>query len=60
MFSFLKPDPVKKLEKQLDLILEQAMNAQRKGDIRQYSQLTLDADNLDKQIQKLKQNKNQQ
>ena len=53
MFSFLKSDPTKKLRKQYDALLEQAMHAQRKGDIRSYSMLTLDAENLWKKIQEL-------
>lgn len=53
MFSFLKTDPVKKLRKQQGIILEKAMHAQRNGDIRLYSQLTLDADDLDKKVQEL-------
>ena len=53
MFSFLKSDPTKKLKKQYDALLEQAMHAQRKGDIRSYSMLTLDAENLWKKIEEL-------
>jgi hypothetical protein len=36
MFAFLKSDPTKKLKKRHSLLLEQAMQAQRKGDIRTY------------------------
>ena len=46
MFSFLKPDPVKKLRKSYDLILEQAMQAQRKGDIKTYSLLTAESEQV--------------
>ncbi|ATC94863.1 DUF6435 family protein [Pseudoalteromonas tunicata] len=53
MFSFFKSDPSKKLRKQYDALLEQAMHAQRKGDIRGYSMLTLDAENLWQKIQRL-------
>lgn len=50
MFSIFKSDPVKKLNKQLSVKLEQAMHAQRNGDIRLYSQLSFEADEIDKQI----------
>ena len=40
MFSFLKPDPIKKLRKEYDAKLEQGMQAQRKGDIKSYAILT--------------------
>ncbi|WP_107925021.1 DUF6435 family protein [Thaumasiovibrio subtropicus] len=54
MFSFLKRDPVKKLLKQHALLLEQAMQAQRRGDIRSYSQLTADAEAVYEEIQLIK------
>ena len=50
MFSIFKQDPIKKLNKQLSIKLEQAMNAQRNGDIRTYSQLSAEAEEIDKQI----------
>lgn len=53
MFSFLKSDPVKKLEKQRAQLLEKAMQAQRSGDIRTYSQLMSQAEELYKEIQTL-------
>ncbi|RBO80178.1 DUF6435 family protein [Marinomonas aquiplantarum] len=40
MFSFLKADPKKKLNKEYGELLEKAMQAQRGGDIRLYSELT--------------------
>ena len=58
MFSFFKKDPTKKLHKQLSIKLEQAMHAQRNGDIRKYSELSFEADQIDKQIIEIeKQNK---
>lgn len=51
MFSFLKRNPLKKLEKQHTALLEQAMLAQRNGDIRTYSKLSTEADAIYKQIQ---------
>ncbi len=53
MFSFLKANPSKKLKKQHSILLEQAMHAQRKGDIRTYSTLTAEADEVFKQIQQI-------
>jgi hypothetical protein len=58
MFSLFKRDPVKKLTKLQDMKLEQAMHAQRNGDIKSYSQLTLEADLIEKQIIELKNNSN--
>lgn len=46
MFSFFKSDPKKKLVKQYDVLLEQAMQAQRSGDIRLYSSLTAEAEKV--------------
>ncbi|EEX37409.1 Uncharacterised protein [Vibrio metschnikovii] len=53
MFSIFKSDPTKKLRKQNALKFENAMLAQRKGDIRTYSQLTFEADEMYKQIERL-------
>lgn len=50
MFSLFKSDPTKKLKKQHAKLLEQAMHAQRNGDIRSYSKLVTDAEALYKQI----------
>ena len=46
MFSFLKKDPLAKLNKQYSSLLEQALAAQRRGDIRLYSQLTSAAEDI--------------
>lgn len=51
MFSFLKSNPAKKLKKRHSMLFEQAMQAQRKGDIRTYSQLTAEAEEVFNQIQ---------
>lgn len=50
MFGLFKPDPRKKLKKQYDKKLEQAMIAQRNGDIKSYSFLSLEAEQLLAQI----------
>lgn len=44
MFVFLKPNPLKTLRKQYLVLLEAAMQAQRNGDIRRYSELTEEAE----------------
>lgn len=53
MFSLFKKDPIKKLRKSYMLKLEQAMNAQRNGDIKLYSAITSEADVMHKEIQRL-------
>jgi hypothetical protein len=53
MFGFLKADPVKKIRKIYDQKSTDAMLAQRKGDIKTYSMLTAEAEELWKEIEKL-------
>lgn len=53
MFSFFKSNPSIKLKKRHALLLEQAMHAQRNGDIRGYSKLTTEAEDVYQQIQKI-------
>lgn len=53
MLSLFKKDPVKKLRKSYMLKLEQAMTAQRNGDIRTYSAITQEAEIIHKEILKL-------
>lgn len=55
MFSLFKTDPTKKLKKQYSAKLEQAMLAQRNGDMRRYASLTVEADSLWKEIQSIEQ-----
>lgn len=55
MFSFLKADPAKKLNKAYRAKLEEALNAQRNGNIRAYSLLTEESDAIWQQIQQLEQ-----
>jgi len=50
MFSFFKKDPTKKLNKLYGIKLEQAMHAQRNGDIKSYYLLSEEAHNLYQQI----------
>ena len=53
MFSFFKKDPLKELNKQYLQKLEEAMHAQRNGDIRSYSMLTSEAEDILKKIESL-------
>lgn len=57
MFSIFKSDPAKKLNKLYLAKLEQAMLAQRNGDIMGYSELTAEAEGIQRQIQTLKSQK---
>jgi hypothetical protein len=50
MFSLFKKDPIKKLNKTYEAKLEQAMHAQRNGDIKSYSMLTEEAEKINKEI----------
>ncbi|WP_111639745.1 DUF6435 family protein [Marinomonas shanghaiensis] len=54
MFSFLKSDPIKKLDKEYGELLEKAMQAQRGGDIRLYSELTEKAEAVKVKLDELK------
>ncbi|MCC5827791.1 DUF6435 family protein, partial [Alkalimonas sp.] len=53
MFGLFKRDPVKKLRKIYDQKLEQAMLAQRKGDMRLFADLTAESEALWQQIEQL-------
>ena len=50
MFSIFKRDPIKTLDKAYEAKLEQAMLAQRNGDIKSYATLTSEAENIKKDI----------
>ncbi|MCB5226115.1 DUF6435 family protein [Alishewanella sp. 16-MA] len=54
MFKWLKPDPEKKLRKRYDAKLEQAMHAQRNGDMRLFADLTEESEALWQQLTELK------
>ena len=53
MFGLFKLNPTKKLRKQYDALLEKAMHAQRNGDIKTYSMLTAQSEELWKEIERL-------
>lgn len=54
MFNFFRKDPIKKLEKQYQQLLEEAMQLQRKGDIKAYAQKMDEAEQLLKTIEEQK------
>ena len=55
MFGLFKGNPTKKMRKQYDALLEKAMHAQRNGDIKTYSLLTAQSEQLWKEIEQLEQ-----
>ncbi|HAQ49060.1 MAG: DUF6435 family protein [Glaciecola sp.] len=55
MFGLFSRDPSKKMRTKYDKLLEDAMHAQRRGDIKSYSMLTAEAEALWEQIEKLQQ-----
>lgn len=57
MFSIFKKDPIKKLNRQYLRKLAQAMNAQRNGDIKSYSLLSTEAQEIREQILDLEKSK---
>ncbi len=50
MFSFFKKDPTKKLNDLYERKLEEAMLAQRNGDIRSYALITSEAEGIRERI----------
>ena len=53
MFSFLKQNPQKKLDRLYENKLEKAMIAQRNGDMRAYAMITAEAEEIGEQLRKL-------
>ncbi len=53
MFSIFKSDPIKKLNKSYETKLEQAMQSQRNGDIKTYSELTYEAEQILNKIKEI-------
>jgi hypothetical protein len=54
MFNFLKKDPLKKMEKQYLALLEEAMQIQRKGDIKGYAAKMAEAEEMQQKIEEEK------
>ena len=53
MFRLFKKDPRKKLQKQYESKLEEAMHSQRNGDMKTFSRLSAEAEEIGKQIEAL-------
>ena len=51
MFKWFKPDPRKKLQQEDEALLTAAMQAQRNGDIRRYSELNEMAEKLRQELE---------
>lgn len=58
MFGIFKTDPIKKLRKEYDQKLEQAMLSQRNGNLRLFADLTEESEAIWKKIQELEEQKN--
>ena len=54
MFSLFKKDPIKKLQKEYESLMKEAMNAQRNGDIDGYSKLSAKAEECAQELDRLK------
>lgn len=54
MFGFLQSSPEKKLQKQYEKLLQQAMQLQRNGDIKSYSMTIAEAEKVLANVDKLK------
>jgi hypothetical protein len=54
VFSIFKRDPIKKLQKEYNLLTDRAIAAQRNGKIELYSRLQVEADKINIKIEELK------
>ena len=57
MFSLFKKNPEKKLQQKYEQLMKQAIDAQRRGDIEGYSNLSAQADGVAKELDKIKADK---
>lgn len=57
MFGLFKKDPIKKLEKEHAKLLEEAMSIQRSGDIKGYAAKMAEAEELEKKIAEMREEK---
>lgn len=57
MFGLFKKDPAKKLEKEHQKLLEEAMNLQRGGDIKGYARKMAEVEEVEKKLEELRQAK---
>jgi hypothetical protein len=56
MFGLFKKDPIKKLEKKYEALMEEAMHIQRGGDIKGYARKVAEAEEVQKEIDQLRAN----
>lgn len=57
MFGLFKKDPVKKLQKEYQDLMEHARDVQRSGDLRAYAKLIEESEEILNKIEALKNNK---
>jgi hypothetical protein len=57
MFGLFKKDPIKKLEREYEKIMEEAMHIQRSGDLKAYAVKIEQAEKIQKEIERLSQEK---
>ncbi len=57
MFGLFKKDPAKKLEKEYQKLMEEAMQLQRGGDIKGYAKKVAEAEEVQKKIEELQEEK---
>jgi hypothetical protein len=57
MFGLFKKDPVKKLEKEYQVLMAKAMEIQRSGDLKHYARLIEESETIQMKIQELKNGK---
>lgn len=57
MFGLFKKDPVKKLEKEYQVLMAKAMEIQRSGDLKHYARLIEESEAIQLKIQELKNGK---
>ncbi len=53
MFNFFKKDPVAELSKQYEKLMEEAMQLQRKGDIKGYAAKVAEAEAIQDRIEEM-------
>ncbi len=56
MFGLFKRDPIKKLEKTYQQLMEEAMHIQRSGDLKAYAKKITEAEAIQEQIAEIKKN----
>ena len=57
MFGIFKKDPVKKLEKEYEVLMEKARDVQRSGDLKKYARMIEESEEILKKIEELQEKK---